>query len=274
MKLIDPITELEAMPLTFRIDRFDESSANKLLGSVIKKAEEVIGVVSDVFKEDWTNNPSTSVRAVFGQWLVTAVRHFAAVIVLCENHDLSVVADVHHRQIFELFLQTRYFASLDRDSKEKNAEKIVATGYVEFLEKITILKDHDQITNTYKEVLEKLNRFDANLRDEIQRDRKKKSFNWFGTSFSKLAENVSRAGEDLKSAYQIISADIHGTWNLAFDVCNPEPGLLDFRGYPDKTTLYIRATELLYQVTALYMNLWNEIAENVGAQMVYYSDKP
>jgi hypothetical protein len=141
---------------------------------------------------------------------------------------------------------------------------------VEYLEKLNILKDNEYINKANKEISEKLSSYDIDLIDDIRRERKKGIYYWFGRSFSQLAKNVSRAGEDLKSAYQIISADIHGTWNLTLDVNNPEPNILDFCGYPDKTTLFIRAAEMLYQVTSLFMNLWNEIAESVGAQRVYY----
>ncbi len=273
MKLIKEIPGVKEIPLTFIIERFDEPTAQKLLQTVINKAEEVVGVVTEAYKEEWTNNPSTLIRAVFGHWLVNAVRHFAAIIVLCEEHDLSVVANAHHRQIFELYLQVRYYASLDQESKEKYAEKISAIGCVDYLEKIGVLKDHEHIKSAHKEISDKLSKFDKNLIDEIMGEREKRSYHWFGRSFSQLAKDVSREAEDLRRVYQIISAEVHGTWDLTLDVNNPEPGLLDFRGYPNKTTLYIRAAEMLCQVTALYMNLWNEIAKSVGAQEVYYIDE-
>jgi hypothetical protein len=271
MKLVQGIPELENGPLTFRIKAFTESTAHELLDVVLEKAKEVIGVVTDANKEEWKNAPSTRVRAVFGHWLVNATRHFKATICLCEEHDLSVVADTHHRQIFELYIQARYYASFDQSAKERYAEKMCAIGFIEYLEKMSVLKDHEQLRDTYKEVSDALSHYDSELVDEIYRERKKNRFNWFGGSFSQLASNVSREPEDLKRAYQIISADVHGTWTLAFDVSNPEPGHLDFRGYPDLATMYIRATETLYQVIAVYLNLWNEIAESVGAQTVKFS---
>lgn len=273
MKLIKGIPEVREVPLTFIIERFDESTSKQVLEAIIEKAKEVVGVVTEAYKEEWTKHPSKGVRAVFGHWLVNAVRHFAATISLCEEHDLSVVADVHYRQIFEIYLQTRYYASLDQELQEKYAKKIYAVGCVDYLEKISVRKDHENIIDAYKEVSNKLSRFDKELVDEIMKERKKRSYNWFGKTFSQLAKDVSREGEDLKSIYQIISADVHGTWNLAIDVDNPEPALLDFRGYPDETTLYIRSAETLYQVTNLYIKLWNVIAKSVGAQEVYYIDE-
>jgi len=270
MKFIKRIPEYKGTPLIDCTDINSESAAHDLLCVVIAKAREVIGVVSDAYREEWTNKPSTGVRAVFGHWLVKAVRHFAAITILCEERDLSVLANVHHRQIFELFLQARYYASVDQEEKEKYTEKISASGCMEYLEKLDILKDHDYIKGAYEEISEKLALYDENLVDEIKRERKKRINYWFGRSFSQLAKDVSREGEDLRSVYQIISADIHGAWDLTLDVDNPEPGVLNFRGYPDKTTMYIRAAEMLDQVTTLYMNLWNEIAESVGAQGVYY----
>ncbi len=273
MKLIQGIPELEEGPLVFCVEKIDESSAHELLTVVLDKAKEVIGVVADTYKEEWTTAPSTEVRAVFGHWLVEAMRHFLATICLCEEHDLSVVVDVHYRRIFELYIQIRYYASLDQAAKERYAEKIYAIGCIEYLEKISVLKDHEHLRSAYDEISDALTQCDSELVVEINQERKKRQFNWFGGSFSQLAENVSRDGEDLRRAYQIISADVHGTWSLALDVRNPKPGHLDFRGYPDVATLYIRATEKLYQVIALYLNLWNEIAKSVGAQSVYFASE-
>jgi hypothetical protein len=92
--------------------------------------------------------------------------------------------------------------------------------------------------------------------------------NWFRSSFSKLAKTISKENEDLRMVYQIISADIHGAWGLAFEVANPKPGVLDFRGYPDNSTMYRWAAELLKQVMNLYIQLWNEVAVAMGAPEV------
>jgi hypothetical protein len=278
MKLIKEISVVKEIPLTFILERFDEATAQNLLTAITEKAKEVVGVVTEAYKEEWTKHSSNNIRVVFGHWLVNAVRHFAASIVLSEGvlleqHDLSVVVDVHQRQIFEIYLQARYYASLDQELREKHARKIYAAGCIDYLEKISVQKDHENISDAYKEVSDKLSDLDNELIDEIMKERKKGLYNWFGKSFSQLAKDVSQEGEDLRSLYQIISAEVHGTWNLALDVDNPEPGLLDFRGYPDKTTLYIRTAETLYQVTNDYMRLWNIIAKSVGAQEVYYADE-
>jgi hypothetical protein len=270
MKLIQGIPELEAGPLVFLIESFDENSAHELLANVLEKAKEVIGVVTEAYNEVWTAAPPTEVRAVFGVWLVEAYRHFLSTIYLCEEHDLSVVANVHHRQIFEIYIQVRYYASLDLIAKEKCAEKIFAIGCIEYLENISPLKDHAQYISAYEEIATALSHCNSELVNEIKRERsKKRQYNWFGSSFSQLAENVNQSGEDLRRVYGIISADVHGTSRLALDVHNPKPGHLDFRGYPNVTTLYIRAAELISQIIGLYMNLWNEIAKSVGAQCVY-----
>jgi hypothetical protein len=271
MKLIKRIPELKEMPPTFCVDRYSESTARDLLREVIIKAREVIEVVSEAYKEEWTNKPSISVRAVFGHWLVKAARHFLAAIILCEERDLSVVAGVHHRQMFELFIQIRYYASATLEGKEIFAEKISALGCVEYLEKLDVVKDNDHMKGAYDEISEILTHHNQDIVSEIRKERKNRIYDWFGCSFSQLAKDVSREGENLRGAYQIISADIHGAWDLALGVNNPEPGVLDFRGYPNKATMYIRAADLLDQITTLYMNLWNEIAESVGAQGVYYS---
>lgn len=273
MKFIKRIHSFEERPFTFFVEKYNESTAQSLLSDVIGKAREINGVISDAYKEEWTNKPSTGVRVVFGHWLVNAARHFGATIILCEEPILSVVSNVHHRQIFEIFLQVRYYVSLKQDVKEKIVDKISAWGCVDYLEKLDVLKDDNNIKKAFEEISKKLTQYDKNLVDEIIRERKNRLYNWFGISYSQLAQKLSREGENLRSAYQIISADVHGAWNLALDVSSPNPGVLDFRGYPDDTTLYIRAAETLDQVTSLYMNLWNEIAKSVGAKGVYYSDK-
>lgn len=271
MKLIKGIRLIEEMPVTFCTERFDDASSYNLLGEVLDKAKEVITVVKEAYKEDWTKNPSTSVRAVLGHWLVSANRHFRAIITLCEKQDLSVVAHVHYRQIFELYLQVRYFTLLDDVTKERSVKKIFVIGFIDFLDKLSKLKDHEQIKAAYEEVSEKLKKCDKEIVEEVSAERKKRIYSWFGLSYAKLAQTVSPPGEDLKNVYQIISSDVHGTWNLALDVYNPSPDHLDFRGYPDKATLYLRAAETVHQVTGRYMFLWNEIAESVGAQKVYFN---
>lgn len=272
MKLIKRLPECDGTPLTFKIDLFNESSAYDLLRRVIENARQVIGAVSDLYK--WTNNPSLNVRAVFGHWIVKAMRHFCAITILCEERDLSVVANVHYRQIFEIYLQIRYYSSLSEEVKEKYAEKIMALGCLEYLEKMGVLKDHDHFKQSYEEISKKLAMYDKELVTEIENNRKKNKYSWFDNSFSKLAKNICREGEDLESAYHMLSADMHGVWDLILDVDNPAPGVLDFRGYPNKTILYIRAAEMLDQVTSLIMKLWNEVADSVGAQGVFYQENP
>lgn len=247
----------------------NENDAVELLQSVISSAREAIDVIAEAFRKPWSANPTTSERAVFGHWLVYAVRHLVAIIILCEERDLSMVANVHRRQMFEIFLQVRYYASVQKDKRENLAEKISAWGCIEYLEKLESLKDHDDVKNGYDYVLEQLTHHNQNTIDEIKSERERRIFNWFGRSFSKLAVDVSKEGEDLRGAYQLISADLHGTWRLALDVANPQPGILDFRGYPDKTTMYRWAADLLDQSTILYVNTWNEVAVVLGAPEVY-----
>ncbi len=104
--------------------------------------------------------------------------------------------------------------------------------------------------------------------EEIEKDRLRRKYNWFKQSFSKLASDVSKDGEDLQGTYQLISANLHGVWGLTFGVSNPEPGVLDFRGYPNKTEMYKHAADMLDQSVGLYKKIWNEVAVCVGAQQV------
>ncbi|HCK65281.1 MAG TPA: hypothetical protein DHW49_03370 [Anaerolineae bacterium] len=269
MKLIKEIPGIRDVPLTFVIDRFDESTAQNLFKIVIEKAKEVRGIVTEAYKEEWKNDPSTNIRIVFVHWLAKAVRHFSAAITLCEKNDLSVINDVHHRQIFELFIQIRYFASLNQEEKDKCSKKIYAIGCIDLLEKLSIKKDHPNINGTFKKISDIVSSLDQDLINEIKSRRKKNTYNWFGKTFSQLAKDVSREGEDLRTIYQTISADVHGTWDIVLNVRSSSEHI-DFRGYPDMKTLYLRSAENLYQITNQYMELWNEIAKSVGAQEVYY----
>ena len=271
MKLISGVPEISNTPAVFMIDKYTEETSNHLLAKVIIYAKEASKAVLEAFKEEWKNDPSTKVRGVFGHWLVNSSRHFRAAIILCEKFDLSIVAGVHHRQIFEIFLQAKYYASLNEDEKEKRADLISIIGCLEFLEKMKGVRDNDNIKKSYKEIIEYLDRYDQELVNELKRKRNnKKKFPWFDCSFSQLAHDMSGENEDLKSAYQIISADIHGSWNYLFDGNQLESGKIDLRGYPDRKTLFMRSAEKLYQVTNQFIVLWNEIAQSVGAEEVFY----
>jgi hypothetical protein len=114
---------------------------------------------------------------------------------------------------------------------------------------------------------EQLSKYDPELVSLIRIERKK-NMHWFMTTFTKLARLVSRKGEDLASAYRIISGDLHGVWDLTLGVAQPKPGILDLRGYPDKATMYIWAADMVDLATQLYARVWNEIARSVGAPQV------
>lgn len=273
IKLIKSLPRAADSPLSFNINNFDENRALALLNEVIEKANEVIHVIGDAFRGDWTKDPTTAVRAVFGHWLVNAFRHFRATIILCKEFGLSSVADVHSRQIFEIFLQVRYYASFTENEKENIAEKISAIGCIDVLDKLSILQDHEGVSKGYKEISERLGGYSKNILKEIYDERRKGKYNWFGRSFSQLARDVSRSGEDLSRKYKLLSGDAHGTWDLALDVSFPSPGQINFRGYPDDTTYYIRTIDTLIEVMEQYMKVWNEIADSVGATKVFFIDE-
>lgn len=270
MRFISGISQIEPTPLTFQIEKFTEETSIAMKDEVINKAKEVLDVISEELKKDWSNKPSTKVRMVYGHWFFNAYRHFRASIILCQEFDLSIVTNVHHRQIFEIFLQVRYYSLLNQEDKELFADKIKAIGYMEYLEKMNITLDNDFLKRGYEEISDSLEQFDIETVKDIIKKRKDHNYYWFGSSFSQLAKRVNRNSEDLSRAYQLISTDVHGSWSLAFDVQNLKPGILDFRGYPDRTTINIRTSEMLYQITTQYMDIWNEIAESVGAQPVKF----
>ncbi len=269
MRSIKRLPSFDGLSFTFKIESYSESEAFDLLHNTIAMSREVISNIVISFKGDWEDCRSTNIRMVMGHWIVKAVRLLMTLTVLCEERDLSVNANIFHRQIFELCLQTRYFSKLSDTEKEENAIKIKIYGCLEYLEKMEPVKDNEYVKNAYKEVSEYLITFDDKLVKKYKEEKNRKYF-WFGRSFSKLANELSREGENLRGVYQMISADIHGVWDLVLDVRNPEPGIIDFRGYPDKKTLYVRGAETLDQATLLVMEIWNEIAECVGAEKVTY----
>jgi hypothetical protein len=248
--------------------QYSEVQAKSSLKKVLDVARETVSKVSDAYNQDWEENPSTVIRAVLGYWVVSALRHFVAIITLCEEHDLSMVADSHYRQILEIQLQIRYFLSGDADKWEVTAQKVSAYGCVEYLEKLESVKDHPSVVDGYYKAQEQLKKYDPHIITEIKQDRSKGKWYWFGKSFSKIAGIVSREGEDLKTLYQLQSADMHGSWGLTFGVSNPKLGSLDFRGYPDKATMYVWAADSLDLATQTFVNIWNDVATAVGAPIV------
>lgn len=270
MRSIKRLPGFDGIPFTFKIESYSESEAFDLLQKTIAKSREFISNIVITFKGDWEDCLSTNIRMVMGHWIVKAVRLLVTLTVLCEERDLSVNANIFHRQIFELCLQTRFFSKLSDTEKEENAIKIKIFGCLEYLEKMEPVKDNEHVKNVYKEVSDYLNTFDDKLVKKYKEKRNQRKYFWFGRSFSQLANELSREGENLRGVYQIISADIHGVWDLVLDVKNPEPSMLNFRGYPNNKTMYIRGVETLDQATLLVMEMWNEIAECVGAEKVTF----
>jgi hypothetical protein len=270
MKKIKRLSECDGIPFIFKVESYSEPEAFDLLQKTIVKSREVISNIVDAYNGEWTKNPSTNIRIVFGHWFVKAMRFLATITVLCEVRDLSVNANIFHRQIFELYLQTRFYAQLSDTEKEEYSIKIEIFGCLEYLEKMESIKENEYIRNAFKEVSDYLASFDDDLVIKYKDERDQRRNFWFGRSFSQLANELSQEGEDLRRIYQITSSDLHGVWDLILDVKNPAPGLLDFRGYPDKNTLFIRGVETLDQTTLLLIEMWNEVAKSVGAEQVFY----
>lgn len=262
---------LEESPFYEREDIKIDDEAKAFLDLIIEYARNSEAKVVDAFKGEWKNNPSTIVRAVFGNWCVTALRHLEAMNILGETHDFSVVSSVHYRQIFEMFIQVRYYASLSQEEQVRYGKKIHAIGCVDYIEKMKVVKDHPSIKPAYDEMLGALEEYEKELVEEIYADRKKRRYTWFGNTYTWLAKEVSKEGDKLDELYRIASTSAHGSWDLTLGVDNPEPGKLDFRGYPDKRIMYLRAAEEIDDAVKHFLNLWNEVAESVGALKVMYT---
>ena len=260
--------ENDALGISIGGDSFSEDDAQKHLTKTLERARTVISIVVEAFKEPWSKNPSTSVRAVLGLWVVNIMRHFLAIQILAEEFDLIKIADTHYRQMFEIMLQIRFITSAENNKRERLAHKVSAWGCVDYLEKMKRFKDVDFAKNAYIEEQTHLSEYDPDLVAEIKKERKQRNLYWFGSSLTRLANSVSTESEDLAQAYRIISAQVHGSWDVTLDVANPQPGILDFRGYPNKAQLYYWASELLDQASNLYIQVWNEVAISVGAPEV------
>lgn len=149
MKLIEPIPEIDEIPLTFIIDNYDEQTAFNLLNKTVQKANEINYVILEALHEKWAKKTTLNIKIVLTSFFFSAMRHLLATITLCETKDLSEIAIVHQRQILELYLQIKYFVSFNDDKKNTVAQKIAAIGCIEFLEKMKDFKDHDFIKKNH-----------------------------------------------------------------------------------------------------------------------------
>jgi len=247
---------------------FSLDEASCLLADTISRAQDLASEVTEAFRSPWTLHPSGAVRVVLAFWVAKAFRHLRAIITLAKHHDLVKVADVHQRQMLEIFLQARAVISADPTARERMAQKAAAWGCVDYLEKMEKVKEAPFARNGYLEVQDQLTHFDPDIVTEIRSDRKKRNMFWFGMPFTQLGATLSRDGEDLGQVYRIASGQSHGSWDIALDVANPEPGHLDFRGYPNDAQLALWAAETVDEAMVLYHKLWNEVAEAVGAPLI------
>ena len=247
---------------------FSEAQARQLLEEAKSQAGELMHRFADAFRSEWTHNPATSVRAVLGFWILKAYRHLRAAISLADSYDLTKVADVHYRSMIEIQLQLRLVLQAPDAERERMAKKVSAWGCVDYLEKTEAFKQFRFGEKGHSEMLAHLSNYEPSLIQEIRRDRGKRVVNWFGMSFTRLGATVSRSAEDLATLYQMVSAQAHGSWDMVLDVVHPEPGKLDFRGYPNKAQLFLWGAELIDRVTRLQLSMWNEIAVAVGAPKV------
>lgn len=243
-----------------------ERNPQKLLETTIANSRTVISRVSESIKEPWTKDLGVGTHLALRKWMITLVRHLATITILAEEHDLSMVAGVHYRQMFEIMLQVRYFIGKNPSDWEKLAERISAWGCVDYLEKLDSLKDHDLVSKGFQVMTEQLSMHDPDLISKIQSERKNNQ-NWFQKSFTGLAKQVSKNGEELATVYKITSAELHGDYDLTLSVCLTPEGI-DCRGYPDTATMQTWAAELVDRATLLFVGVWNDIANAVGAPQV------
>jgi hypothetical protein len=245
-----------------------ESEMLRFRSTRIQHARATVKKIIKVYRKPWTNPPGSSVSSVLTGWMINATRHMQATTILAEQGDLVTVADAHYRPMFEILLQVRFFLSFDAVQRERLARKIEAWGVIDYLDNMTLLKDHELVKASYAEMQAQLQKYDPDLVNEIERERSQRQWYWFGKSFSSLAENVSQENEDLLSVYRIISGQLHGSWDVTLGIPDAEMGILEFHDYPDKKTLYYWAAELVERASSLCVQIWNAIGVDVGAPLV------
>lgn len=250
-----------------------ERQARAELEIAIDRASEAIARVAYSFAQPWRKSPGTGARAVFGLWANKLIRHLAAVTVLSQGGGLSQIAEVHYRQMIEILIQVRKFASAAPEERERLAQRISAFGSLEFIEKLEQFKDTDFGRQGYGEAVDQLGKYDDRIVKRAKRDRERRRWYWFGRSFSSLAREVGRKGEDLEKLYHLTSAQTHGVWDVTFGVSSPEPGVLLFGESPDAATSARWAAELVDRATQQTLVIWNEIAEATGAPRVSRLDQ-
>jgi hypothetical protein len=170
--------------------------------------------------------------------------------------------------MFEIKLQIRKYLAQDAVDRPALADRITLWGYYDLADKLKPGLEHPVMNRGYEWVQRNIAGYEAKIRGEVVKERQHNQRWWFGKSFSQLAKEVSRGNENLKALYHLLSADAHGTWALATEVASLQPGHLDFRGYPDKATMYRWAAEDLDYTMHLYLECWNEVARAVGAPTI------
>jgi hypothetical protein len=242
----------------------EERQASAELDTALDRARSAIANIAYSFDQPWQQNPGTGTRAVLGLWANKLIRHLAGVGRLSQGGDLSQIAEVHYRQMIEIWLQVRKFARAAPDERERLAQRISVFGSLEFLEKMEQFKGTDFGRQGFQEAMEQFAKYDDQIVKRAKRDRERRRWYWFGRSFSGLAREVTQEGEDLEKLYHLASAQAHGVWDVTFGVSIPEPGVLLFGESPDAITSLRWATELVDRATRQSLLIWNEIAEATG----------
>jgi len=242
-----------------------QTKEQTLLRATVLRAIDTRRAISRSFSAPWTKNPGPNERAVFGTWTNNAVRHLGAVIVLVEQGDLALIAEVHFRQLLELLLQVRRLAQEPTASRDSLALKVAAWGCVDYLKKLEPVKNEPYAAAGYTQLSSMKARFPPALIKQIEAEMKKGKKYWYGVTTTTLANRVSLGHENLAAVFAIASAQAHGSWDVALGVTSPSPGHLDFRPYPDSATLHTWAAETLDRVTEFSVRIWNTIADVVGA---------
>jgi len=228
-------------------------------------------------REDWKNKLSPEEYVVFLYWANKATNHLLAVIALCEadmredliasKYELVPIANIHYRQMVELFLQVKYLAKIEKNERPHFAEKAVAFGVVEYLRKMEIFRDDEFAQKGISEMEERLKYFSPEIIQEIQDE---KRFYWFGKSFSQLASEVSTTDNDFKALYGLVSAHAHGIWDIILGVSNPQDSVLRISQYQNKNQKADFGRLLIEEATIMFRQTWNAIAVAVGAPLMIY----
>lgn len=220
--------------------------------------------IDQEFKSNMPTPPNDGVQRVLGVWIYWLLLHSKAILRLASKQDLGMSAEVHYRQLVEIFLQFRKIALAKPALREEMARKIMIFGILDWMQKLENLQDLNEVASGFTEMKRMLAKFPEVEVANARRARKEKKWNWYETSFTQLARDVSQEGERFGNLYQLTSGSAHGSWNVALGVSESSQGDFVYSPVKDRKTMYRWAEETMSRAENFLIDTWREISQFVG----------